>query len=121
MSSTSRPHEETMANRKRRKPYQKWLVLPDMQVPFHDKKTLHAIEAYMADVADSDHPFDGYLNLGDLIDFDEISRWTADTPRHRVGKSIRASFDATDEIIARHVELMRRGNPKARMVVIEGN
>lgn len=104
-----------------KKPYQKWIVLPDMQVPFQDDKTLRAIEAYMADVAKSSMPFDGLLNLGDLIDFDEISRWTEDTPRHRVGKTIRKSFDETDAIVVRHLDLIRRGNKKARFVVIEGN
>ena len=78
--------------RKKKHPYQTWLVLPDMQIPFEDKVTMRAVEAYMADVAESDHPFDGYINLGDFLDFSEISRWNKNNPRAKRGQAVRKSF-----------------------------
>ena len=41
----------------------KVIVLPDMQVPFHDKLTLAAVEKYMAD-----ERWDEWVQLGDFID-----------------------------------------------------
>lgn len=99
-----------------RKPYEKWLVIPDLQVPFHDEKTLKAVEAYMGV-----ERWDGVIYLGDLIDFNEISRWTEDSPRQRQLQTVRKSFDATDEIITRHLAIVRGKNPKAKFVVLEGN
>ena len=57
------------------KPAQRWIILPDMQVPFHDEESIAAVEKYMAA-----HRWDGYLNLGDFMDIFELSKYVADKP-----------------------------------------
>jgi len=57
------------------KSIEKWIVLPDLQLPFEDPYTLAAVEAYMKDTQASKEPFTGWLQLGDFLDFDELSRF----------------------------------------------
>lgn len=96
----------------------RWIVLPDMQVPYEDKDTLRAVEAYMGD-----HRWDGYLNIGDFLDFEEISSFNVGKPGainlSEVNAS--ASFTAGNKILDRHVEIVRRRNRDATMVLLEGN
>lgn len=93
----------------------RWIVLPDMQVPYEDKRTLAVVEAYMAD-----HKWDGYLNLGDFLDFNEISTHT-EGKRGAVVERVSKTFAAGNEILDRHQAIIRKGNPAAQMVVLEGN
>jgi Calcineurin-like phosphoesterase. len=94
---------------------QRWIVLPDMQVPYHDPITLRAVERYMAA-----HRFDGYVNLGDLCDFNEISSYNDGAPG-RVTERIDSTFRAVNEILDRHQAIIRKRNPAARFVLLEGN
>ena len=94
----------------------RWIVVPDMQVPFEDKRTLRAVEAYM-----DDHRWDGYINLGDFLDFRELSRFEEGNLRDNKISAIRRSYAAGNAILDRHVDIIRRRNRAARMVLIEGN
>jgi hypothetical protein len=93
-----------------------WIVLPDMQVPYEDRKSLHAVEKYMAA-----HRFDGYLNIGDFLDFDCISSHNLNNLRAVEGKRILADYDHANRILDRHQAIVRKNNPKARFVLLEGN
>ena len=93
----------------------KWIVLPDMQVPYEDKDTLKAVEAYMGD-----HRWDGYINLGDFLDFNEISSYVQGKPG-AIEEKVDETFTAGNKILDRHCKLTRAKNPKARMVILEGN
>lgn len=95
---------------------ERWLVLPDMQVPYEDRQTLRAVEAYMAD-----HRWDGCINLGDFIDFREISHWEQGNNREKKARAITRSYAAANTILDRHIELVRGKNRDARFVLIEGN
>ena len=54
-----------------------------MQVPHEDKQTMRAVEAYMAS-----ERWDYYINLGDFMDFNCVSRYVRDLPRQKVGQTI---------------------------------
>ena len=95
-----------------RKP-ERWIVLPDTHLPHHDVATLRAVEAYMAD-----HEWSGWLHLGDLIDFNEISHFEAGNNRLDKVGAIHKSYAATAAFLDRHRKLI---GPKAKMVYIEGN
>ena len=94
---------------------QRWLILPDMQVPYEDRLSLAAVESYMAA-----HRWDGYLNLGDLLDFNELSSYVEGKPG-AVTEDVATTFAAANEILDRHVRLIRGRNLKARMVLLQGN
>jgi predicted phosphodiesterase len=94
---------------------QKWIILPDMQVPFEDKKSLTAVEKYMAA-----HKWDGWLQLGDFLDFDALSSFVKGKPG-AVLANVAATFEAGRILLKRHAKIIRTNNANARMVVIQGN
>lgn len=97
------------------KEVQRWCVLPDLQCPYEDKVTLRAVEAYMAA-----HRWDGYINLGDLCDFNEISRYNEGYPG-RVKERVDQTFRAVNTVLDRHQTIIRARNKDARFVLLEGN
>ena len=94
---------------------ERWIILPDMQVPYEDKRSLAAVEKYMAA-----HTWDGYLNLGDFLDFNELSTYVDGKPG-AVTENVADTFAAGNAILDRHCRLIRRGNVQARMVLLQGN
>ena len=92
------------------------IVIPDMQVPYHDPVSLAAVEKYMAD-----ETWDEYINLGDFLDLDCISSHNKGKPRLVEGKSIAADFAVGNEILDRHEWIIRARNKDARFVLLEGN
>lgn len=94
---------------------QRWAVLPDCQVPYHDVRSLAAVEKYLAA-----HRWDGYINLGDLCDFNEISRYNEGFPG-RVKERVDQTFAAVNAILDRHQSIIRARNKDARFVLLEGN
>lgn len=95
---------------------ERWIVLPDLQIPYEDKRSVRAVEAYMAD-----HTWDGWIQLGDFLDFHEISRYDSDNRRLNKVKAIQRSYDAGNAVLDRHQKIIRKKNPEATMVLIEGN
>ena len=94
---------------------QRWIILPDMQVPYHDRRSLAAVESYMGV-----HRWDGYLNLGDFLDFNELSSHVTGRPG-AVREDVATTFAAGRVILTRHMGLVRAKNSKARMVLLQGN
>jgi len=90
----------------------RWIILPDMQVPYQDKRSVAAVEKYMAA-----HKWDGYLNLGDFLDFNELSSYVKGRPG-AVKENVADTFAAGREILERHRKIL---GPKCRMVVLQGN
>lgn len=94
----------------------KVLIIPDLHVPSQDTKTLKVVEKFMAD-----HRWDEYVNLGDLMDFDSISRFNAEMFRKLEGKRLLKEYDAANEILDRHQEIVRAKNKQAKFTLLEGN
>jgi hypothetical protein len=95
---------------------ERWLVLPDEQIPAHDTKTLSAVEKYMAD-----HRWDGVISLGDFLDFNEISRWVEGHPRKYMHSRVKLSLDLAHAILERRVKALRSRNPDCQYILIQGN
>jgi hypothetical protein len=87
-----------------------------MQVPHEDKRTMRAVEAYMAD-----ERWDYYINLGDFMDFNCVSRYVRDLPRQKIGQTIAKDYEAGNAVLDRHCKAARRKNPRCEMVLLEGN
>ncbi len=87
-----------------------------MQVPYHDVRSLAAVEKYMAA-----HRWDGYLNIGDFLDFDCISSFNKNAPRRKEGKRLWKDIAIANDILDRHQAMVRANNRHARFVLLEGN
>lgn len=94
---------------------QRWLILPDLQIPYEDRRSLAAVEKYM-----DAHRWDGYLQLGDLLDFNELSHYVKGRPG-AVKEDVAETFAAGRAIIERHAKIMRKNNVNSRMVILQGN
>jgi hypothetical protein len=94
---------------------QRWIILPDMQVPYEDKRSLAAVEKYMAA-----YKWDGYLNLGDFLDFNELSSFVKGKPG-AVVEDTAATFAAGRAILERHARILRTNHVDCRMVLLQGN
>ena len=66
------------------------------------------------------HRWDGYIQLGDFLDFNEISSHSEGFPG-RIHEKVDETFKAGNAILDRHQEIIRRKNPDARFVILEGN
>src|SRR3990167_3199515 len=93
----------------------KVIVLPDLQVPFQDARALRAVEAYMAD-----ERWDEWVQLGDFMDFDQISRWNKDKPE-ALARGLVKDYAIANAILDRHQAIVRRRNSKAKFTLISGN
>lgn len=93
----------------------RWIILPDMQVKYEDKRSVAAVEQYMGS-----RRWDGYLNLGDFLDFNEISRHVKGKPG-AVTENVADTFEAGRVILKRHAQIMRKNNVESRMVLLQGN
>jgi len=96
--------------------FRRWIVLPDEQIPFHDVASIDAVERYMAD-----HRWDGCISLGDFLDFNEISRWVQGKPRQYASARIADSIKVARGALKRRTSILRKRNPLARYVLIQGN
>lgn len=87
-----------------------------MHIPNEDKKTLAAVEQYMAD-----EYWDYYINLGDFLDFNCISRFTENLPGRREGETVEKDYQAANAVLDRHCRAARRKNKNCKIYFIEGN
>jgi len=90
---------------------QKWLVCGDLHFPNVDVKSLEAVMHYI-----SDHKWDGILLLGDVLDFDAISKYNQGAPRRR-NQLIKGVFAEGKAFFTR----LRKTVGNARIVYLEGN
>lgn len=68
-------------------------IVSDLQVPFHDRKAVDAVAQCI-----TDHDSDRVISIGDEMDFQTISRWSAGTPTE-YERSIGKDRDATVDIL----------------------
>jgi hypothetical protein len=65
--------------------------------------------------------WDGWLQLGDLMDLSIISSHSAGKLRELECGRILAEYQVADDILSRHATILRKNNPNARMVYLSGN
>ncbi len=88
------------------------MVLPDTHIPEHDPVSLNAVEQYM-----EDHEWDEMVQLGDLLDLDELSKHNIGNLRIVESKRIRKDLDIAGAILDRWQKKLR----KAKITILEGN
>lgn len=97
-------------------PIKKVIVLSDLQLPFEDKRAVDAVEQYMAD-----HKWDEWIQVGDFMDFNYISKWTANNLKVITGTTFIDDYKYANEFLDRQQKIVRKNNPKAKFTLIEGN
>lgn len=70
-------------------------VVSDLQVPFHDKRATAALAQCIADMKSKN---DTVISIGDEMDFQTISRWSAGTPLEHE-RSIGRDRDTTVQVL----------------------
>lgn len=95
------------------------LVLPDIQFPYVDHKTMESVYDFV------NHKdtvkFDEVIQLGDLMDFDYCSRWTKGNYKFLEGKRFLDDYEKANEWLDNFQEVMRGNNKKINFTVLEGN
>lgn len=92
------------------------IVLPDMQVPFHDEKTLRAVEKFMRS-----RRWDYYINLGDFMDLPMLSKFSKGLAGEIENMDVHRDFSEGHKILKRHEAIIRGKNKNAEMVLLQGN
>lgn len=95
---------------------ERWLILPDTQIPYHDHRSLNAVLEYA-----KTQYYDGCIQLGDFMDWDFCSRWTADNARKAEGQRFLEEYLHGNEVLDQIQQAARTQNPDAHLIVIEGN
>lgn len=95
---------------------ERWLILPDTQVPFHDHRTLDVVLRYA-----SENYYDGCIQLGDFMDWDFCSRWSADNARKAEGQRFLSEYITGNAVLDQIQDAARNKNPDCHLIVLEGN
>jgi hypothetical protein len=95
---------------------QRWIVLPDPHIPVHDTKAVAAIESLM-----KDYRFDGWICLGDLMDFNCISSHNLNNLRAVEGQRIQSDYKIAAKFLDSQATILRKKTPAAKMILLEGN
>lgn len=92
------------------------LVLPDLHIRAkpggEDKRSLAAVEAYMAD-----HKWDKVIQLGDFMDFNCVSSHNLNNLRAVEGETIFDDYQVANDYLDRWMKI----TGKAEWVILEGN
>lgn len=95
---------------------ERWLILPDTQIPYHDQKTLDAVLQYA-----SENYYDGCIQLGDFMDWEFISRWTKDNARKIEGQRFLQEYIHGNAVLDQIQTAVRNKNKDAHLIILEGN
>jgi predicted phosphodiesterase len=93
----------------------KLIVLSDLQIPYHCPKAVSALEQYLAD-----ERWNEWLQIGDLMDFDQVSRWNEGKPE-ALARSLSKDYAIGNAFLDRQQAIVRQRNPKAKFTVLAGN
>lgn len=88
------------------------LVLPDLHAPYHDIRTVAAVEKLLAA-----SPWDEIIQIGDFMDFDCVSSHNIGKLRTIEGKTVAGDYRVANRLLDRWQKLA----PKARWTILEGN
>lgn len=86
-------------------------------MPHEDKRSVAAVEQYLAD-----ERWDYWVQLGDLLDCDAVSSFNVGQPRKVMNApTVAEQFDTGNAFLDRHVAAVTKQNPKCELVYISGN
>lgn len=92
----------------------KAIILPDIHIPLHDELSINAVNQY----ARENGPWDYWVQLGDLGDFDFISKYTKENLRALNGKTWKWQYDPINQFLDEQQEIYGDGT---EYTILEGN
>jgi predicted phosphodiesterase len=95
---------------------ERWLILPDMQIPYHDEDSLVSVLKYA-----QTQRWDGCIQLGDFMDWEWCSKWTKENMRAIEGNRFLAEYVMGNEVLDAIEYAVRKKNPKCQITILEGN
>lgn len=95
---------------------ERWFIIPDLQIPYHDQRSLRAVLEYA-----SENHWDGFIQLGDYMDWDFISRWTRENARAAERQRFFEHYMVGNAVLDDIMNACRKQNPNAKGLVLEGN
>ena len=112
-NTTTKKKTDKVSARPKKQPTKKnkierWIILPDIHASVsgeHDANALACVEEFMAS-----QKWDGYLGLGDLIDFGIISSHNVLNLRTVEGGRILEEYKVADAILTKHEKIIRGNN-----------
>jgi len=96
--------------------HKKGIILPDPHLPDLDHRSQAAVNKFLAT-----EKWDFWVCLGDVNDFDAISRFS-ERDLKKIGSAVfKEQYDASNRWLDEQVNIIRGPNPDADMHLIEGN
>lgn len=115
-SATAPLHPLTKQGRLTMKDLYRIIIIPDTHHPHEDIRSLKAVEGLMADWR-----FDEWIHLGDLMDFDMISRFNKDVLRKLETRRLLKDYEHANTFLDRHQKIIKSNNKNAKFTLLEGN
>lgn len=91
-------------------------VVPDIHVPFHDWRSLNAVQQYL-----SKHWWDCFLCVGDFSDLDILSRFVYGKPRLIERRTLNQDYDIARRVWGGLLRAVKNVNPNCETIMLEGN
>jgi hypothetical protein len=95
---------------------ERWLIIPDLQIPYHDERSLSAVLKYASNIR-----WDGCIQMGDYMDWDWCSKWTKDNQRAVEGARFLSEYIIGNEVLDQIQSAVRAQNPDCQITILEGN
>lgn len=92
------------------------VVLPDIQAPFHDKRSLRAVLQYLETLY-----IDECVIIGDFADVFVLSHHSDGLPGVRENRRFEKEMEVCNLVLDQITKAVRKRNPKAKITLIEGN
>lgn len=104
------------AAKAKEKDHYRVIVTPDFHAPSEDRAAEDAVEQYVFD-----NRFDEWVDLGDFLDLDFISRHNKGKARLNAGKLLSEHYAYGREVLDRRLHCLKNNNKKAQLTLLEGN
>lgn len=92
------------------------VVLPDLQCPYHDKRSLRAVLQYLETLF-----IDECVILGDFADVFVLSHHSDGLPGQKENKRFAKEMKVCNLVLDQITKAVRKRNPKCKITLIEGN
>jgi len=92
------------------------LILPDVHVPYHDKRAIDAVLDFA-----TDESWDEIVQLGDFLDIDPVSSHNKGKPGNNEGKRLIDEFSQGKDLLDQISAAVFRRNSECKRTILEGN
>ena len=68
----------------------------------------------------ADNRFDEVIYIGDLLDFNQIAKFTKGQPIQE-SRNLNEDYKIAGKILDRHISIIKKNNKRAKFTLLEGN